>query len=61
MDWDEVRPKPAVAAIGEPLATLSVGELEARIVAFEREIARVKEELSKKRAHEEAAAKLFKS
>jgi len=61
MDWDEVKPKPKVgAAIGENLETLSVAELEARIVEFEREIARVKTELEKKRRHENAASALFK-
>lgn len=60
MDWDEARPKPK-QSLGEPLATLSVAELEAFITALEGEIARVKVELEKKRAHEAAAAKLFKS
>jgi uncharacterized small protein (DUF1192 family) len=62
MDFDDDRPKPKpTAAIGDNLATLSVGELEARIKAFENEIERVRAELSKKRAHEAAAAALFKS
>ena len=61
MDWDDVRPKPKVAAaIGENLETLSVAELEARIVDLEREIARVKTELEAKRRHEDAASALFK-
>jgi uncharacterized small protein (DUF1192 family) len=61
MDWDEVRPKAAKAAsIGESLETLSVAELEARIQAFEAEIARTSDELAKKKAHENAAAALFK-
>ncbi|HUJ37564.1 MAG TPA: DUF1192 domain-containing protein [Hyphomicrobium sp.] len=61
MDWDEVRPKPKPgAAIGENLETLSVAELEARILELEREIARVKAELEKKRRHEDAASALFK-
>ena len=33
MDWDEARPAPKVH-LGEPLATLSVAELEARVVAL---------------------------
>ena len=62
MDWDEARPKPAIgAAIGDNLETLSVGELEARIGALEREITRVKTELETKRRHENAASALFKS
>jgi len=61
MDWDEVRPKPKPGtAIGENLETLSVAELEARILELEREIARVKAELEKKRRHEDAASALFK-
>ncbi|NOT71248.1 MAG: DUF1192 domain-containing protein [Hyphomicrobium sp.] len=61
MDWDDALPKPKPqAAIGDNLATLSVSELEARIAAFASEIERVKAELEKKRAHEAAAAALFK-
>jgi uncharacterized small protein (DUF1192 family) len=62
MDWDDALPKPKpTAAIGDNLASLSVGELEARITTFEAEIERVREELAKKRAHEAAASALFKS
>jgi len=61
MDWDDALPKPKPqAAIGDALASLSVAELEARITAFEGEIERVRGELAKKRAHEAAAAALFK-
>lgn len=61
MDWDDVKPKPKPQmAAGDNLASLSVGELEARIAAFEAEIERVRAELVKKRAHEAAAAALFK-
>jgi uncharacterized small protein (DUF1192 family) len=61
MDWDEVRPKPKPGtAIGENLETLSVAELEARILELECEIVRVKAELQKKRRHEDAASALFK-
>jgi uncharacterized small protein (DUF1192 family) len=61
MTFDDDRPKPKpVAAIGDTLATLSVRELQDRITAFEAEIARVRQELEKKRAHEAAAAALFK-
>ncbi|MFA5949075.1 MAG: DUF1192 domain-containing protein [Hyphomicrobium sp.] len=62
MDWDELRPKAAKtsAAIGDNLESLSIAELEARINAFEAEIVRTLAELDKKRAHEEAAAALFK-
>lgn len=61
MDWDDVRPAaPKSIAVGENLETLSVAELEARISAFAAEIERVAAELAKKRAHESAAAALFK-
>jgi uncharacterized small protein (DUF1192 family) len=62
MDWDEERPKPMKGVgTGDNLETLGVAELEARIKAFEAEIERVRDELAKKRAHEAAAAKLFRS
>lgn len=63
MDWDDVmKPKPkAGAALGDNLETLSVGELEARIVALQAEIGRVEQELAKKRAQKSAADALFKS
>jgi uncharacterized small protein (DUF1192 family) len=64
MDWDEDRlrpPKPAAPiTVGEPLGTFSIAELEARIAALTQEIERVGEELRAKRAHEAAAAALFK-
>lgn len=61
MDWDDVRPAAAKSiAVGENLETLSVAELEHRIAAFTAEIERVTVELGKKRAHETAAAALFK-
>lgn len=61
MDWDDVRPKvKPMATIGDNLETHSVAELEARIEAFRSEITRVEAELAKKRAHEAAAAQLFK-
>ena len=60
MDWEDARPKPQ-ATIGEPLGNFAIKELEARIAALEAEIARVREELARKKAHEAAAAALFKS
>jgi len=59
MDWDEPRLQPASRK--EDLSTLSIGELEARIGELEAEIERVKETLSAKRAHEQAASALFKN
>lgn len=61
MDWDDTKPTPPKSAsIGDNLETLSVAELEERIQAFAAEIERVKAELARKRAHESAAAALFK-
>jgi uncharacterized small protein (DUF1192 family) len=61
MDWDDLKPKPAPAVtVGEDLRTLSVGELEQRILTLTAEIERVRQELQAKRAHEAAAAAVFK-
>ena len=48
-------------AIGEPLASLSINELETRVATLLSEIERVKAEIAKKKAHEAAAAAIFKS
>lgn len=62
MDWDELQPKPAKAVtVGEDLRTLSLAELEARIALLNAEIERVRTELQAKKAHEAAAASIFKS
>ena len=61
MDWDELKPKTSKAiTVGEDLKTLSVAELNERIVALAAEIERIKAELQAKQAHEAAAAALFK-
>lgn len=60
MDWDEPRSQPA-SPIKEDLSALSIGELEARVVALEAEIVRIKATLEAKRAHEKAASALFKT
>lgn len=64
MDWDDDKPKPVrpttAIAVGEPLGAFSIAELEARIAALTQEIERVREELRAKRAHEAAAAAVFK-
>lgn len=61
MDWDEAKQKMAKGAqVGENLDTLSIGDLEARIAAFEAEIVRVRGEITRKKAYEAAAASLFK-
>jgi uncharacterized small protein (DUF1192 family) len=61
MDWDELKPRPAKATtIGEDLTSLSVAELAARIEELGREIERVKAALQAKKAHDTAAAAIFK-
>ena len=61
MDWDEIRPKTGnTITVGEPLHTLSLGDLEERLAALREEIGRVEQEIDAKRAHEQAAAALFK-
>jgi uncharacterized small protein (DUF1192 family) len=61
MDWDDLKPKPVKGiTVGEDLTTLSVSELEARIATLNAEIERVKGELGAKKAHEAAAASIFK-
>ena len=62
MDWDDLKPKPPKAAtLGKSLETFSVAELQARIGALKTEISRVEAELAVKKAHEAAAAQLFKT
>ena len=61
MDWDDIKPKPAkMPTVGEDLATLSIGELESRIVALETEVLRIRVEIATKKARAAAAADLFK-
>lgn len=62
MDWDEHKPRPAKAiTLGEDLRTLSVSELEERLVELARETDRVRGEIQAKKAHEAAAAAVFKT
>lgn len=62
MDWDDLRPPKTVTRpqIGEPLDAMAIQELEARLQALDAEIARVKAELLKKKAHSAAASAIFK-
>jgi uncharacterized small protein (DUF1192 family) len=61
MDWDDLEPKPKKAVtLGEDLKSLSVSELEARIAELQQEIERVNGEFAAKKAHEAAAAAVFK-
>jgi uncharacterized small protein (DUF1192 family) len=59
---DEFAPKPTETEtyrIGEGLYGLSLHELEARIAAYEAEIVRLRDELSKKARDKDAADQLF--
>jgi uncharacterized small protein (DUF1192 family) len=61
MDWDEQKPRPAKAVtLGEDLRTLSISELEQRLVELALETERVRTEIQVKKAHEAAAAAVFK-
>lgn len=61
MDWDDLAPKPKKGiALGEDLKSHSMSELEARIAALQAEIERVQAEIGAKKAHEAAAAAVFK-
>jgi uncharacterized small protein (DUF1192 family) len=61
MDWDDLKPKPPKGVtLGESLESLSVAELQVRIAVLHVEIARVEAELAAKKAHEAAAASIFK-
>jgi uncharacterized small protein (DUF1192 family) len=61
MDWDDLKPRPTKAVtLGESLETLSIAELDERIVALTGEIERVRREVQAKKAHEAAAAAVFK-
>ena len=61
MVWDDDQPKAKKGiALGEDLRTLSVAELETRLYALGEEIKRVEQELQAKKAHEAAAASLFR-
>ena len=63
MDWDEIGPRSRrpTRRSAKNSSTLSVGELEARIAEFEREIERVKTELDEKRRHEMRRARCSRS
>ncbi len=62
MDWDDVRtPAAKTFSVGEPLSTLSIAELEARVETLDAEIVRVKTEIAAKRRQADAANAFFKS
>lgn len=60
MTWDDDLPKPKPQiTVGTDLSNLSVGDLEERIAALQREIERVETEKRAKQARAAAAAALF--
>lgn len=61
MEPDDLpKPKPKLT-VGDPLDTISIAELEQRILAFEGEIARIRAEISKKAASKAAADAFFRT
>ncbi len=62
MDWDDLqKPTKAEIVVGESLERASLAELEARIMALEAEIERVREEIARKKKIGDDAASVFKS
>jgi uncharacterized small protein (DUF1192 family) len=57
---DRPQPKPNMV-IGENLDSISITELEQRIVSLDSEISRIHAEIAKKQASKAAAASFFKS
>ncbi len=57
---DTPRPKPPAHEMGQDLSTLSIGEIDERIVLLEREILRLREARTRKEASREAASAFFK-
>ncbi|MEL6299724.1 MAG: DUF1192 domain-containing protein [Pseudomonadota bacterium] len=60
-DLDRAKPKTQPITLGEPLDTLSVGELDERVAALRSEIDRVEAEKARKSAHADAVASVFKT
>lgn len=58
--FDDSAPRPTVRVLGQPLDTLSVGDLETYIDDLEAEIARVRETLDGRQSHLSAAEALFR-
>ena len=62
MDWDDVqKPTKPEIVVGENLERLSLAELEARVVALEAEVARVRTEVERKKSIGAQAESVFKS
>jgi len=62
MAMEDDRPAPPSGAhlVGEPLAALSIADLETRIVLLEAEILRIEAAIAAKKATEDAANALFR-
>lgn len=61
MDLDEAPKQKPVMVIGDNLDTISIAELEQRIVLLDSEITRIRAEISKKQASKAAAASFFRN
>jgi uncharacterized small protein (DUF1192 family) len=59
MDWDPPKPKSTAISLGDDLSTLSVAELDERIVKLQAEIARADAAKAEKLRHNAAADALF--
>lgn len=57
---DRPRPKPVIT-VGEPLDTISVAELQERILVLTEEILRLKAEIDRKQASKAVADAFFRS
>ncbi len=61
MEADEVKKPTALITVGENLESISIIELQSRLVALKDEIRRVEVEIDKKQASKTAADAFFKS
>ncbi len=61
MEPDDLPKAKSQLVAGEPLDSISIAELESRIIAFEGEIARLRAEVARKQASKAAADAFFKS
>jgi uncharacterized small protein (DUF1192 family) len=61
MEADEVKKPKAQITVGENLESISIAELQTRLVTLKDEIRRVEVEIDKKQASKAAASAFFKS
>ncbi len=59
MDTDDLEPPPRPANAPRDLSVLGIGELEAYILSLDAEIARAREAIARKKAHQAASAAFF--